>query len=231
MMKALVIGNSNGIGLELTSRLLDLHYEVIGISKSPSSLVHEKYRHMIFDVSSSTFRTFLEETISPIHSLEICIYCAGIGNKINLAHLEKESKVFEVNLMAAVYATQVVVAKMLQQKSGHFIGLSSIADRPTLDQHPSYCASKAGISRYWESLGAALRSRRHVKVSNIRFGFVDTKMAKAPLRPFMLSKKSAVDFIVKVIHKPRIRATKPLRLDFLVWILEKVNRIRLGLFG
>jgi NAD(P)-dependent dehydrogenase (short-subunit alcohol dehydrogenase family) len=47
-------------------------------------------------------------------------------------------------------------------------------------------ASKAGISRYWEGLALAL-SGKTIKLTNVRFGFVDTKMAKAKRKPFMLT--------------------------------------------
>src|SRR5690348_2928140 len=50
---ALVIGNSDGIGLALTRRLLALVYRVIGISKSSSAIDHPGYHHFVQDVAGA----------------------------------------------------------------------------------------------------------------------------------------------------------------------------------
>lgn len=96
----------------------------------------------------------------------------------------------------------------------------------TSAKDPSYSASKAGISRYWEGLGLAL-SGKTVKLTNIRFGFVDTKMAKAKHKPLMLTAENAAGFIVAQVNRPRIRATKPYAMAVLVWLLERYMRLSL----
>ncbi|MCB9089370.1 MAG: SDR family NAD(P)-dependent oxidoreductase [Calditrichae bacterium] len=58
-----------------------------------------------------------------------------------------------------------------------FIGLSSLADEMISAEAPSYHAAKAGFSNYLEGLALALKPSG-VRVTNLRFGFVDTKMAK-----------------------------------------------------
>ena len=50
---ALLIGNSDGIGLALTTRLIERGFAVTGVSKSPSPVSHEAYRHIVLDVSSA----------------------------------------------------------------------------------------------------------------------------------------------------------------------------------
>ncbi len=44
--RALLIGNSDGIGLATTRRLLDEGWTVAGLSRSPSPLTHASYEHM-----------------------------------------------------------------------------------------------------------------------------------------------------------------------------------------
>jgi NAD(P)-dependent dehydrogenase (short-subunit alcohol dehydrogenase family) len=89
--------------------------------------------------------------------------------------------------------------------------LSSIADAFPDAGAPSYNASKAGVSYYWEGLGLALLTQKSkVKISNIRFGFVDTKMAISSVKPFMISPEAASKFILEIVDKPRLRASKPL---------------------
>ena len=67
------------------------------------------------------------------------------------------------------------------------------------------------MSAYFEALALALRPLG-VVVTNIRFGFVDTKMAKAPMRPFMRDVPWAVKVVIKALRGRKIRVTRPYRL-------------------
>src|SRR5689334_5748957 len=157
--QALVIGNSDGIGLALTQRLLAQGYQVTGLSKSATLIDHPSYQHFVRDVTDPEYRALLRTIPAERPELRLCVYCAGIGGLLDLANLAFDTRVFEVNLMAAVVTTELVLDYMSKKGSGHFIGLSSIADNLTSAETPSYCASKAGISRYWESLALALSGK------------------------------------------------------------------------
>src|SRR5690242_12847371 len=187
---ALVIGNSDGIGLAITRRLLAQGYQVTGLSKSAALIDHPGYQHFVQDVTDPGYRALLRTVLAERPEIRLCVYCVGIGGLLDFGNLAFETRVFEVNVMAAVVTTELVLDHMIKKGSGHFIGLSSIADNLTSAETPSYCASKAGISRYWESLALAL-SGKNVKLTNVRFGFVDTKMAKAKRRPLMLTTEKA----------------------------------------
>ena len=52
---AVIIGNTDGIGLALTRQLLDRGFEITGISRRPSTLVHEAYRHCVIDVCNPRY--------------------------------------------------------------------------------------------------------------------------------------------------------------------------------
>jgi short-subunit dehydrogenase len=223
---AVLIGNSDGIGLKTTSLLLDKGYQVIGISKSPVSIDNANYKHVVQDVSDENYRVVLQGILTSISRTDLCIYFVGIGTLINLENLADDTKVFQVNLMSAVITTELVVTEMLKRGYGHFIGLSSIADVLISAEAPSYMASKAGVSNYWEGLALAL-AHKNVKVSNIRFGFVDTKMAKSARKPFLLTTQKAAEFIFNVIENPRPRATKPLLMGFVFWLYSLPVRLKL----
>jgi len=228
MKRALVIGNSDGIGLEVTRALLRQDYTVLGVSKRAAPVVHDHYEHFVQDVTEPAYRALLSGIVARHPDLDICIYCAGVGGRLDFENLGRDVRVFEVNLMAAVVTTELVLGHMVRRDAGHFIGLSSIADVMTSAEVPSYCASKAGLSHYWEGLGLALVSRK-VKLTNIRFGFVDTKMARGRIRPFMMSTERAAAVILDAITRPRIRVTKPLGTAVLARILALATRIRLAM--
>jgi short-subunit dehydrogenase len=113
-----------------------------------------------------------------------------------------------VNLHAMVRAAALVVPVMVKREKGHFIGISSLADDLISAEAPSYHASKAGFSNYLGGLALALRPHG-VYVTNIRFGFVDTKMAKGNVKPFMMSVEKAADHIERCIEKKPAVYTAP----------------------
>ena len=122
-----------------------------------------------------------------------------------------------------VQTASVIVPNMLAVGKGHVIGLSSVADEMLSSEAPSYHASKAGFSNYLEGLGLALKLKG-LHVTNVRFGFVNTKMAKGGNKPFMISVDRAVEHLLYCIKKKPIRYTAPKiaipAVNFRRWILR-----------
>ena len=223
----IIIGNSDGIGLNLTKKLLNNNNKIIGISRSNVDIKNEHYTHFCQNIlNEEAFTSTLLQSLSLLKTIDLCIYCAGIGNNMDINNLEHQVTTFKVNSLGAVISTTIVIEEMLKNKKGHFIGLSSVADAVLSTEAPSYCASKSGISKYWESMGFALKPK-NIHISNIRFGFEDTKMAKAKTKPFLISSDKATNYIIDVIKKPRIRFTRPLITGLAVRILQLVNEIKI----
>jgi NAD(P)-dependent dehydrogenase (short-subunit alcohol dehydrogenase family) len=200
---ALIIGNSDGIGLALTELLLAESWRVVGISRSASRLEHSSYDHHVCDVASVKYAARLAALLEQLGSPDVCVYCAGVGEFLDVSTLATDRRVFEVNLMGAVVTAMVVIPGMVRAGGGP-------------PRAPSYSASKAGLTRYLEGLAPACRARG-VHVTNIRFGFVDTKMAKAPARPFMVSPTHAAERVRACIARRPVRYTYPKRMAWLLW--------------
>ncbi len=64
-------------------------------------------------------------------------------------------------------------------------------------------------------------------VSNVRFGFVDTKMAKSPVRPLMISVERAVDVLMRCIERRPAQLTVPKRMGVLMRVLRWVTSVRI----
>ncbi len=223
--KALFIGNSDGIGLAATKRLLDASWEIAGISKSDSPIKNEHYHHHIMDVSDSKYSDLLNELMQD-NPPDLCIYFAGIGEFLNLKDMSKEPKVIDVNFTGMVRTAAAVIPEMVKVRSGHFIGLSSMADELISVDAPSYCASKAGFSSYLAALAKAAK-KKGVHVTNVRFGFVDTKMVKTKMRPFMISVEKAVDHLEYCIRKKPARYSAPKYVMPLVKLLKLAMKLGL----
>ena len=225
--KAVLIGNSDGIGLKLTKRLLDTGWQVSGLSRSPSPVENALYSHKTLDVRSGEYICVLRDIVDGPALPDLCVYCAGIGEIFDQSHMDRDIDVFEVNLNGMVKTASVLIPLMIGRGSGHFIGLSSLADDMLSAEAPSYHASKAGFSCYLESLALAVKGTG-VSVTNIRFGFVDTKMAKGDIKPFMMSVDRAVEHILKCMERKPARYTAPAAAVPLVKFMKYMLELSLG---
>jgi len=201
-MRALIVGNSDGIGLALTRRLLDAGWSVTGVSRSAAPLGD----HHVADVTSPAFPAVL----AGIGDVDLCVYAAGIGETLT-GDLAAQTRVLEVNLLGAARTVEAVVPRMLAAGRGHLIGLSSLADGLISAAAPGYAASKAGLTVYLLSLDAALRPRG-VPVTAVRFGFVDTKLAKSPVTPFKISAERAAGVLMRCVRTRPAVVSYPRRM-------------------
>jgi short-subunit dehydrogenase len=205
--KALMVGNSDGIGLATTRRLLADNWDIFGISRSESPIVNTAYHHLVADVSHSAYPELLNELLSE-GPIALCIYFAGIGEFLDPLDMSLEPKVIDVNLTGMVKTVSKIIPQMVKSGRGHFIGVSSLADELISAEAPSYHASKAGFSNYLSGLSLALKSKG-VYVTNVRFGFVDTKMAKGNIKPLMMSVERAVEHLESCIKKKPVCYSAP----------------------
>ena len=206
--KALLIGNSDGIGLATTKELLERGWKVVGISRSDSPIQDPSYEHIVAEVQDAEYSGKLKSVLKEHEPADLCIFCAGIGEVLDPSNMEGEVKILEVNLLGMVKTASCVIPIMVKRGKGHFIGISSVADELVSAEAPSYHASKAGFSNYLEGLALALKPRG-VYVSNVRFGFVDTKMAKGDIKPFMMGVERAAQHLLTCIEKKPVRYTAP----------------------
>jgi short-subunit dehydrogenase len=236
MPTAIVIGSSDGIGLATARALLGRGFDVAGLSRSPLpperlAVAPEqaaRYRHVAVDIRAPEYRDRLSEVVQALADaggVDVCVYCAGIGEVLDLANLARETEVFEVNLMGVLRTLEVVLPGMLERGRGHFLGLSSLSDTFADPAAPSYGASKAGMSAYLESLGVAVRPRG-VAITNVRFGFVDTKMARSPVRPFMITPEDAARRVLGCLERRPLRMSHPWRMAALLWLVALPHRLR-----
>ncbi|MEU5548827.1 MULTISPECIES: SDR family oxidoreductase [unclassified Micromonospora] len=225
MRCAVVIGNSDGIGLAFTRRLLADGWRVAGVSRRDNGIGVPTYAHHTVDVTAPDYPEVLTKAIDELDGVDLCVYAAGIGEPVDLADLEAQTRTLEVNLIGAARTVATVVPRMVAAGDGHLIGLSSMADRMVSGDAPGYAGSKAGLSSYLLGLSAALRGQG-VSVTTVRFGFVDTKMAKGPVRPLMMTVDRAVDVLVRCVRNRPVLVSRPRRAALLTTLLAPLTRPR-----
>ncbi|GIJ52378.1 hypothetical protein Val02_92640 [Virgisporangium aliadipatigenens] len=196
--RAVIVGSSDGIGRGLTERLLAEGWSVTGVSRSPGTVEHERYRHHLVDVTGPGYPSALRLALDG-PAVDLCVYSAGIGELLDLSDLSGQTRTLDVNVMGAAHTLEAVLPRMVAARKGQFIGLSSLADVMINPQSPAYSASKAALTSYLS--GMALAVRKHgVVVTTVRLGFVATKMMKARSAPGKISVAEAVDVLMRAVR-------------------------------
>lgn len=219
---ALIIGGSDGIGLGLAERLLELGWSVRGLSRSAAPIDHGSYQHRVRDVLDPEYRAEVGEWG---RECDVVVFCVGVGNDRLPEEGIGEVKTLDVNLRSMVIALEEVVPAWVERRHGHFLGLSSLVDGILVPDGASYCASKAGVSSYLECLGLRVRPLG-VAITNVRFGFVDTKMARSDHKPFMITVRDAVRVIERAIERRPLRVAAPRRARWAAALYRAWTRCR-----
>lgn len=112
--------------------------------------------HIIpFDVVDPVAREAAVEQILAEHPrLDVLVNNAGIGQR-SLAKdtdLDVERRIMEVDFFAPVALTKLVLPRMIEQQSGHFVVTSSVAGKHAVPMHSAYCAAKHALHGYYDTL-------------------------------------------------------------------------------
>ena len=226
--RILVIGNSDGIGAAVTTALVARGVDVVGVSRSPSARGDDGPRHEVMDVTDAAYPALLERLVHDEGPFNACIYCVGMASELELSDLSREARVIEVNLTAMVRTLEVLTPHWLDRRAGHFIGLSSLADLLLTPGAPSYSASKAGFSNYL--LGMGLRLRPHgIAVTNVRFGFVDTKMVRGLRTPLLMTPNRAAEHVLRCLETRPRQLSVPRSVAAFVRAVRCVQTVRVWL--
>jgi len=111
-------------------------------------------------------------------------------------------EVFGVNVLGMVRTFQPFLGCMRDRRSGSLAGIASVAGYRGLPGAAAYCASKAAVIAYLESLRVELRESG-VGVSTICPGYIATPMTESnpyPM-PFLLSADEAAEKIAAIIAR------------------------------
>lgn len=166
----LITGGTSGIGLELATQLLNLQNTVIVTGRDPSKLERLKEKQAAVHVFQSDVRDpqaihalFIAVTNS-FPGLNILINNAGIMRKINLKELEGDSRdisaEIETNLTDPVRMTEQFLPQLKIQETAAIVNISSGLAFVPFPAFPVYCAAKAGLHSFTQSLRVQLRSTR-----------------------------------------------------------------------
>jgi len=157
--------------------------------------------------------------------LELLIANAGVTGGTQpdggLEPWASADQVLGVNLMGALNSVAPILPRMLARRAGRLVFVASVAAFRGLPDSPAYCASKAGLWSYGESLRARLRGEG-VGVTVAAPGFFESDMS-AQFRgahPGKLGLEAMAERLVRAIEAGRGRAVIPAGLGFGLRLLD-----------
>lgn len=111
---------------------------------------------------------------------DVVIANAGISVGMDSAvrsDLEVMARTFATNNLGLAATFHPFIDAMVQRGSGALVGIGSVAGIRGLPGHGAYCASKAAVINYCESLRGELRSSG-IRVVTICPGYIDTPLTQ-----------------------------------------------------
>ena len=171
----------------------------------------------VMDVNSlAAAATRLRSTFGPI---DVLIANAGVGATVDAAELKGSTVagVINVNVLGAANSVEAVVPEMVQRGSGQLVVISSLAAYRGLPKSAAYCASKAAVSAFFESLRLDLKPRG-IDVTIIHPGFIKTPLTagRHAQMPFLMELEDAVQKIISAIEKRKNSYAFPWQLASIV---------------
>jgi short-subunit dehydrogenase len=151
--------------------------------------------------------------------IDILIANAGIGTSSHISELDPNhvANVMSINVVGAANSVAAVMPQMVERGQGQLVAISSLAAYRGVPKSAAYCASKAAMSAYFESVRIDLRGTG-VGVTIIHPGFIKTPLTagrKAQM-PYLMELDYAVAKIVSAIEQGRKSIAFPWQLATIV---------------
>ncbi|HEV7376193.1 MAG TPA: SDR family NAD(P)-dependent oxidoreductase [Pyrinomonadaceae bacterium] len=153
--------------------------------------------------------------------VDVLVANAGVGVTTDAKNLQAKevADVMGINVLGAVNSVTAVLPEMVEQGSGQLVAISSLAAYRGLPKSAAYCASKAALSAFFESLRVDLRESG-VNVTIIHPGFIKTPLTagRHAQMPYLMELDDAIKKIIRAIETRKKSYAFP-------WQLATISRI------
>ena len=183
-LNIILTGSTGGIGGAILENLYNCKANIIatGTNKAKLNDIKSKFENVIikqFDISNhSSIEKFIEECNEEFkNKIDVLINNAGITlDNLSIRMKDDEwNKVINLNLTSSFLLSKFAIKKMLKNKSGKIINITSIVGHTGNVGQANYAASKAGLIGMSKSL-ALEYGRKNIKVNCVSPGFIKSEM-------------------------------------------------------
>ena len=181
--KILVTGASGGIGSEIVKKFVSLGGEVLGTGTKAEKLdlIKKQYQNIKvkkFDISEhSKIEEFIDDVVLELGGLDILINNAGTNvDNLSLRMKEEEwKKVIDINLTSTFLLAKHAIKKMLKNKFGRVVNITSVVGHTGNLGQSNYAAAKSGIIGMSKSL-ALEYAKKNITINCVSPGFIVSDM-------------------------------------------------------
>ena len=183
-LNIILTGATGGIGGAILKKLNLNHANIIATGTNEEKLknIQENYNKVKvkkFDISShSSIEEFVDECNKIFdNKIDVLINNAGITQDNLSIRMKNEewNKVIEINLTSTFLITKNVIKKMLKNKKGKIINITSVVGHTGNVGQANYAASKSGIIGMSKSL-ALEYGKKNITVNCVSPGFIKSEM-------------------------------------------------------
>ncbi|WP_449049988.1 SDR family NAD(P)-dependent oxidoreductase [Parapedobacter sp.] len=222
----IIIGATSGIGRALAG-VFATEGHVVGITGRREALLREmvserpaSFHAATFDVTdTATSITHLETLAAAMGGVDTIVISAGGGDTNVALDFDIEQRMIDLNVQAFTQLSDWAFNYFKGRGRGHLAAITSVAGMRGSRQAPGYSASKAYQINYLQGLRQkACKERMDIWVTDICPGFVDTPMAKSPVRFWVAPVDKAARQIYRGLQKRRGVVYVTRRWGFVAWL-------------
>jgi 3-oxoacyl-[acyl-carrier protein] reductase len=181
--KIIITGATGGIGNSLVEKFDNLDCQIIATGTNEEKLnnLKKKYPKIIIERfrldQHDKIESFIETAHGKLGGIDILVNNAGITLDNLSIRLTEENwkKVLDINLTSTFLMCKFTIKKMLKNKYGKIINITSIVGHTGNLGQANYAASKAGIIAFSKSL-AIEYAKKNINVNCVSPGFIKTDM-------------------------------------------------------
>ncbi len=229
-----ITGASSGIGQALAARYAQAGWRLALVARRTAQLQDWVSRHGLAPDRCGIYGADVAHPDSIIAAAQQCLAAQGLpdvvvasaGISIGMdtqqrADLEVMRDVFAVNNLGLAATFHPFLAGMRQRRSGTLVGIASIAAIRGLPGHGAYCASKAGVVAYCESLRGECRGDG-LRVVTLLPGYIATPLtARNPYSmPFLMSAEDFAERAQRAIDAGRSYAVIPWQMGVVAKLMR-----------
>ncbi|CAM8621758.1 DltE Short-chain dehydrogenases of various substrate specificities [Comamonadaceae bacterium] len=185
-----ITGASSGIGQAMAKRFYDEGFSLALVARRTAEIERWATTERLDPQRFKVYSADVAETESIVAAGRACLSAQGVpdvvianaGISIGMdtgirGDIDVMQRTFATNNIGLAATFHPFIAAMEQRGSGRLVGIGSVAGIRGLPGHGAYCASKAAVIAYCESLRGELRASG-VKVVTICPGYIDTPLTR-----------------------------------------------------
>jgi 3-oxoacyl-[acyl-carrier protein] reductase len=185
----IVTGGSKGLGKAIVKKFIRTgEFKVATFSRSPTEFINKtnekhqsKFIYRSIDVSKrKSVRSFVDEVSERYGSVDVLVNNAGVARDdvLALQPTDDIDSMIDINLKWTLAVTKSCVRKMLTQRSGRIINITSIVGQSGYRGLSAYSVTKSGLDGLTRSMARELGGRG-ITVNSVAPGFLKTEMTQA----------------------------------------------------